>query len=253
MKRKVEGSKLKVEGGKSLRPFNLQPSTFNFFRCLLIAPLLLSLTRCRQDIHDQPNYKDLRGSAFYDDHRSARPVVEGTVARGRPYGNTPFLTGKENGQPVATLPMPLTREILERGRDRYRIFCTPCHGMTGDGRGIVVQRGYRQPPNFNIDRLRASPVGYFFDVQTNGFGAMMDYASQIPAADRWAIAAYVRVLQLSQSTTLADVPPEERRTLDRPEAAPKAAPLPTGIDDWRKALPIEEELSNPPAAHPKEH
>ena len=118
--------------------------------------------------------------------------------------------------------MPLTRELLERGRDRYRIFCTPCHGMTGDGRGIVVQRGYRQPPTFNIDRLRAAPVGYFFDVQTNGFGAMMDYAAQIPAADRWAIAAYLRALQLSQSATLADVPPESAA----PSTAPRPRPAP---------------------------
>ena len=220
---------------------------------LLLSLLPLAGAACRQDMQDQPKYKNLRGSAFFTDHRSARPVVEGTVARGQLYADAVFRTGKQNGQPVAVLPMPLSRELLERGRDRYRIYCTPCHGMTGDGRGIVVQRGYRQPPNFNIDRLRASPVGYFYDVQTNGFGAMMDYASQIPAADRWAIAAYVRVLQLSQSTTLADVPPEERRTLDNPEAAPKAPALPTGTDDWRKALPIEEELSNPPAAHPKEH
>ena len=204
-------------------------------------------------MQDQPKYKNLRGSAFFADHRSARPVVEGTVARGQLYADAVFRTGKQNGQPVAALPMPLSRELLERGRDRYGIYCTPCHGMTGDGRGIVVQRGYRQPPSFNIDRLRAAPVGYFFDVQTNGFGAMMDYAAQIPAADRWAIAAYLRVLQLSQSATLADVPPEERRTLDSPEAAPKPPPLPAGIDDWRKALPIEEELSNPPAAPPKEH
>ncbi len=216
--------------------------------------LLAVAAACRQDMQDQPKYKDLRGSAFFDDHRSARPVVEGTVARGRPYGNTPFLTGKENGQPVATLPMPLTREILERGRDRYRIFCTPCHGMTGDGRGIVVQRGYRQPPAFNIDRLRAAPVGYFYDVQTNGFGAMMDYAAQIPPADRWAIAAYLRVLQLSQSATLADVPPDARAGLESPDAAPRAPALPPGRDDWRGALPIEEELSTvPPPAPTKEH
>jgi len=216
--------------------------------------LLLALAACRQDMQDQPKYKDLRGSAFFDDHRSARPVVEGTVARGRPYGNTPFLTGKENGQPVATLPMPLTRELLERGRDRYRIFCTPCHGLTGDGRGIVVQRGYRQPPAFNIDRLRAAPVGYFYDVQTNGFGAMMDYAAQIPPADRWAIAAYLRVLQLSQNATLADVPPEARAALESPDAAPRAPAFPPGRDDWRGALPIEEELSTvPPPAPTKEH
>jgi Cytochrome C oxidase, cbb3-type, subunit III len=212
---------------------------------------------CRRDMQDQPKYKDLRGSAFFEDGRSARPVVEGTVPRGRPYGDTPFLTGKQDGQPVAALPMPLSlsRELLERGRDRYRIYCTPCHGLTGDGRGIVVQRGYRQPPAFNIDRLRAAPVGYFYDVQTNGFGAMMDYRAQIPPEDRWAIAAYLRVLQLSQGTTLSDGPAGDRPALESPDAAPKPPPLPGGIDDWQKALPIEEELSNPPGTTPqaKEH
>jgi len=212
-------------------------------------PLLLVVAAaCRRDMQDQPKYKDLRGSAFFDDRRSARPVVEGTVPRGLPYGDTPFLTGKENGQPVAALPVPLTRELLLRGRDRYRIFCSPCHGLTGNGLGIVVQRGYRQPSSFDIDRLRAAPVGYFFDVQSNGFGAMMDYAAQIPRADRWAIAAYVRALQISQRTTLSDVPPEARPALESPEAAPKAAPLPVDTDDWKKALEIEKDLSTPGTA-----
>jgi hypothetical protein len=223
-----------------------------------VPPLLLlvAAAACRQDMQDQPKYKNLRGSAFFEDGRSARPVVAGTVPRGRPYGDTVFRTGKQNGQPVAALPVPLTRELLDRGRDRYRIFCTPCHGLTGDGRGIVVQRGYRQPPAYNIDRLRAAPVGYFYDVQTNGFGAMMDYSAQIPPADRWAIAAYVRVLQVSQGATLADVPPAERPALDSPDAPPMAPPLPGGIDDWKPALPIEEELSSPPPAgepQAKEH
>ncbi len=132
--------------------------------------------------------------------------------------------------------MPLTRELLARGRERYGIFCSPCHGLTGNGLGIVVQRGLRQPPNFDIDRLRAAPVGYFFDVQSNGFGAMMDYAAQIPPADRWAIAAYLRALQLSQRTTLADVPAEARGALESPDAPAKAAPLPIDADDWKKAL-----------------
>ena len=231
---------------------NPKPETRNLLALLGLA-VAAAAFGCRRDMQDQPKYKDLRGSAFFADHRSARPVVEGTVARGSRYADVAFRTGKENGQPVATLPVPLTRELLERGRDRYRIYCTPCHGLTGDGRGIVVQRGYRQPPSFNIDRLRAAPVGYFFDVQTNGFGAMMDYSAQIPAADRWAIAAFLRALQLSQGATISDVPAEERKTLDDPDAPPKAPPLPGAADDWRKALPIEEELSNPPAAHGKEH
>ena len=212
---------------------------------LLLVAVAASLSGCRRDMQDQPKYKDLRGSAFFEDRRSARPVVEDTVARGLPYGDTAFLTGKTNGQPVVELPMPLTRELLARGRDRYGIFCTPCHGLTGDGLGIVVQRGFRQPPSFAIDRLRAAPVGYFFDVQSNGFGAMMDYRSQIPPADRWAIAAYVRALQLSQSATLADVPADARGPLESPDAPPKAPVLPVGADDWKKALEIDKDLSNP--------
>jgi hypothetical protein len=210
--------------------------------------LLAALTACRRDMQDQPKYKDLRGSAFFEDRRSARPVVEGTVPRGLPYGDTPFLTGKIGGQPVEELPVPLTRELLERGRERYGIFCSPCHGLTGNGLGIVVQRGYRRPPTFDIDRLRASPVGYFFDVQTNGFGAMMDYRAQIPPADRWAIAAYLRALQLSQRAALEDVPAQDRGALESPEAAPKAAPLPVDPDDWKKAVEIEKDLSTPGGA-----
>jgi hypothetical protein len=197
------------------------------------AAIALSFAACRADMQDQPKYKNLRGSAFFGDHRSARPVVPDTVARGFLYADQRFLTGKENGQPVATLPVPLTRELLERGRDRFGIYCTPCHGMTGNGLGIVVQRGYRQPPSFHIDRLREAPVGYFFDVQTQGFGAMLDYSAQIPPADRWAIAAYIRALQVSQRATIADVPASARPALEKePGRAPS---LPIDTDDWRRA------------------
>jgi hypothetical protein len=204
---------------------------------------------CRQDMQDQPKYKDLRGSAFFDDRRSARPVVEDTVARGYLYADQVFLTGKENDQPVAMLPVTLNLELLERGRDRYRIFCAPCHGLTGNGLGIIVQRGYRQPPAFQVDRLREAPVGYFYDVISRGFGSMMDYAAQIPPQDRWAIAAYVRALQLSQRTTIADVPPEARAALESPDAPARPAPFPIDTDDWTKAP--EEPLEPPPAG--KEH
>jgi hypothetical protein len=186
-------------------------------------------------MQDQPKYKDLRGSAFFDDKRSARPVVEDTVPRGFLHAGELFMTGKENGQPVAALPMPLTRQLLDRGRDRFQIFCTPCHGMTGNGLGMVVQRGYRQPTSFHIDRLREAPVGYFFDVMTKGFGAMLDYSSQIPPEDRWAVAAYIRALQLSQRTTIEDVPGDERGKLESPNAPAKAAPLPVDSDDWKHA------------------
>ena len=197
----------------------------------VFAALLVS---CRQDMQDQPKYKDLRGSAFFADGRSARPLVEDTVARGFLYADQKFATGKSGNDFVTQLPVPLTRALLERGRERFNIYCTPCHGMTGDGLGVVVQRGYRQPPSLHIDRLREAPVGYFFDVMTHGFGAMPDYAAQITPADRWAIAAYERALQLSQRTTIADVPAAERPTLDKETG--NAPPLPAEADDWKPAF-----------------
>ena len=202
-------------------------------------------------MQDQPKYKDLRGSAFFEDHRSARPLPEDTVARGFLAADARFATGKENGQPIATLPVPLTRELLARGRERYGIYCTPCHGMTGDGLGIVVQRGLRRPNSFAIDRLREAPVGYFYDVMTRGFGAMMDYSAQIPPEDRWAIAAYVRALQLSQRTTIADVPESERGALASPDAPPRPAPLPGGGNEWSGAAD-EAPAPAPEKAHARE-
>ena len=198
--------------------------------------LLLGAAACRQDMQDQPKYKNLRGSAFFDDKRSARPVVEDTVARGFLYADQRFLTGKEGGQPIATLPIPLTRALLERGRERYGIFCTPCHGQTGNGLGVIVQRGLRQPPSFHIDRLRTSPVGYFYDIQTKGFGSMLDYSAQIPPSDRWAIAAYIRALQLSQGATITDVPADARPALESAPATARVAPFPINADDWLHAV-----------------
>jgi hypothetical protein len=198
-------------------------------------------------MQDQPKYKDLRGSAFFEDRRSARPIPDGTVARGFSNADRRLRSGKVGDQLVVDLPIPLTRALLERGRGRYGIYCTPCHGLTGEGLGIVVQRGYRRPNSFHIDRLRAAPVGYFFDVMTNGFGAMMDYSAQIPVEDRWAIAAYVRALQLSQGATMADVPAADRAALESPEAPSKPRPLPTGSDDWKSAPGAH---AAPPAAAP---
>jgi hypothetical protein len=216
----------------------------------LIALSILGGAACRRDMQDQPKYKNLRGSAFFDDKRSARPAVEDTVARGFLYADQRFLTGRENGRPIATLPMPLTRELLERGQQRFGIFCTPCHGLTGNGLGVIVQRGLRQPPSFHIDRLRESPVGYFYDVQTHGFGSMLDYAAQIPPSDRWAIAAYIRALQLSQGATIADVPAPARPALESPDAAVSPAPFPVNADDWKHA--VDEGLTEPePKPDPK--
>src|SRR5271167_1081353 len=167
---------------------------------------LLALAGCRQDMHDQPRFKPLAKSDFYSDLRSERPQVEGTVARGQLHDDTYFYTGKIGADPGDYMPFPVTEDVLARGRQRFNIYCAPCHSRVGDGNGMIVQRGYRHPPSYHIDRLRKAPLGYFFDVMTNGFGAMPDYASQIPAKDRWAIVAYIRVLQLSQDATQADVP-----------------------------------------------
>ncbi len=176
--------------------------------------MLLSLTTaCRQDMHDQPRYEPLERSTFFDDGRSARPFVEGTVARGHLKTDEHFYTGKVNGELVTTLPFPATLEVLSRGHARYDIYCSPCHDRVGNGQGMIVQRGFRQPPSFHIDRLRQAPMGHFFDVMTNGFGTMYSYADRIAPRDRWAIVAYIRALQLSQNAKLEDVPAEERRQL----------------------------------------
>ena len=202
----------------------------------LAAALLLAFSSgCRRDMQDQPKYKDLRGSAFFADQRGARPLPEDTVPRGYLRADRRLATGKENGQPIAELPLPLTRALLARGRDRYQIFCTPCHGLTGDGLGMVVQRGFRRPNSYHIDRLRAAPIGYFFDVMTNGFGAMPDYSAQIPPEDRWAIAAYIRALQVSQRAPLADVPESERGALAAAPPAPRAPTTSPDAADWRRA------------------
>jgi len=182
-----------------------------------------ALFGCRQDMHDQPKYKPYRESELFADQRSARPLVQGTIARGMLREDEGFFTGKSGGGFVAELPVALTPQLLARGQERFEIFCSPCHGRTGRGDGMVVRRGFKQPPSYHIDRLRAVPVGYFFDVMTNGFGAMPDYATQVPPADRWAIAAYVRTLQYSQYAPVADVPPDKRGELERSTApAPPA-------------------------------
>jgi mono/diheme cytochrome c family protein len=146
--------------------------------------------------------------------------VPNTVARGQLREDEHLYMGRVGGQPATEFPIPVTAEVMERGRERYTVFCSPCHGATGVGNGMIVQRGFRQPPSYHEERLVNAPVGYFFDVMTNGFGAMQDYAAQVPVADRWAIAAYIRALQFSQRATVADVPADRRAALD--QAAPAA-------------------------------
>jgi mono/diheme cytochrome c family protein len=174
---------------------------------------LALLSACRQDMHDQPKYIPMRESTFFTDSRSARPIVEGTVARGQLHDDELMYTGKTNGQDATVFPRAVDAAMMARGQERFNIYCSPCHGRTGQGDGMVVLRGYRRPPSFHTDRLRDAPVGHFFDVITNGFGAMPDYAAQVRAEDRWAIIAYVRALQLSGHATLADVPDAERNKL----------------------------------------
>jgi mono/diheme cytochrome c family protein len=173
---------------------------------LATALLLLAAAGCRQDMHNQPKYRPLRATAFFADGSSARPLVDGTVARGTLQEDVVFFTGKNGNVPVKELPFAVDETLLNRGQERFNIYCSPCHDYAGTGRGMVVQRGYRQPPSFHDERLRNADAGYFFDVITNGFGAMPDYRAQVPARDRWAIVAYIRALQLSQHATKADVP-----------------------------------------------
>ncbi len=172
------------------------------------------LEQLRQAMYDQPKYEPMEASSFFADGLSSRQPVRGTVARGQLRLDAHFYAGKVNGELAETFPVAVTREVLERGHARYDIFCSPCHDRAGTGNGMVVQRGFRQPPSFHIDRLREAPVGHFFDVMTSGYGAMYSYASRITPQDRWAIAAYVRALQLSQNATLEDVPTGVRKRLE---------------------------------------
>ncbi len=175
--------------------------------------VMMQMSSCRQDMHDQPRYEPLEASSFFPDGQSSRSVVEGTVARGQLQDDRHFFTGKVEGQAAETLPMNISRELLSRGQERYEIYCSPCHGSAGYGEGIIVARGFRRPPSFHIDRLRQAPVGHFFEVMTNGLGAMYSYASRVDPADRWAIIAYIRALQLSQYARPEDVPSEELNRL----------------------------------------
>ncbi len=214
------------------------------------APLiaLLLASGCdRLDMYDQPRYDPLAASSFFADGRSARPQVEGTIARGHLNADLPLVTGKDSGQLVSKIPDAVWRDIydrnprrfqepfekvkptelrlalLERGHERFNIYCSVCHSRLGDGNGMIVQRGFRKPPSFHIERLRNAPDGHFFDVVTRGIGAMPSYASRIAVVDRWAIVAYIRALQLSENARIDDVPESERERLTRQTAVGAAA------------------------------
>jgi hypothetical protein len=196
--------------------------------CLVLLFALFAVG-CRQDMHDQPSYQPLERSDFFGDGQASRPLLTGTVPRG--YLKQDELLHTGTGPEGDVFPFPVDDTVMARGRDRYNIYCTPCHGQTGNGDGMIVRRGYQRPPTLADDRLRDAPHGYLFDVITNGFGAMPDYGWQIPAADRWAIIAFVRALQLSAHATLEDVPAAERGRLDQARTEPAA---PRGAESERR-------------------
>ena len=194
---------------------------FNWAIAIVVGVMAMSgcqgtthLERLRQEMYNQSKFEPLEKNSFFDDTRASRPWIKGTVARGQLRTDTHLYTGMVNGEPARTFPFPVTRKEIERGKDRYNIYCTPCHGALGDGRGMVVRRGMKHPPSYHIDRLRDEVRGYYFDVMTNGFGAMYSYASRIKPDDRWRIVAYIKALQLSQNATLDDVPADVRQRLE---------------------------------------
>lgn len=177
---------------------------------LCAAACMAFIAGCRQDMADQPKNTPLSPSSFFEDGRSERPLTDNTVPRGSLADDALFIPKDSNA-----FPLPLTMDLLDRGQERFKIFCTPCHGLQGDGNGMVVMRGMKRPPTYHQPRLREVPNGYLFDVITNGFGAMQGYSAQIPPRDRWAIVAYVRALQLSRNAPVSDLPAELRQKLSQ--------------------------------------
>ena len=207
-------SGVKIDGARSRR-FKLTAFAF-------LAAVIAAGCGVRFDMQDQPRYKAYKQSDFFNDKRASRDLPEGTVARGQLHDDKALYTGKvDNPDPNAQaetttdaagntiitsfpnmideFPMPVTKELVDRGQDRFNIYCIVCHGPTGNGDGMVVRRGFTKPPTYHDDRLRNAPVGHFFDVMTNGFGKMNSYADKLSAADRWAVVAYIRTLQVSQN------------------------------------------------------
>lgn len=193
----------------------------------LVGLAALAATGCRQDMHDQAKYEPLEGSVLFANGMASRPLVEGTVARGHLREDPVFYTGiGPDGQFVDALPMPMDLALLERGRSRFDVFCSPCHGRRGDGKGMIVQRGFKQPTSFHDPRLRGTALGQFYDVMTNGFGEMSDYAAQISPEDRWAIAAYLRALQFSRNAPVDRLAEEDQAQLETLKA-----PAPAGTSE----------------------
>lgn len=185
----------------------------NRLRIIAVLAGVVLCTACRQDMQDQPKYKPLGQNTFFRDGRNSRPIPANTIAIDELNDNDSYHTGASDGAFLDTIPATIDAKLLNRGHDRYEIFCSPCHGRLGDGNGMVAQRGVRAPANFHTDRLRSVPPGYIFQVITNGYGGMGDYGDQVPVDDRWAIVAYIRVLQLSRDASINDVPADGRAQL----------------------------------------
>ena len=224
----MQGSGIRAQGlGKTM------PKAHKVAGVAGLAALLL-LAGCRQDMHNQPKFYPQRPTTFFPDGRSVRPQVENTVARNQLHADTYFYTGLVGGKEGDGMPLPVNDALLQRGQEKYNVFCTPCHSRVGNGAGMIVQRGYRPAGNFHTDRLRGAPLGHFYSVIANGYGAMPEYGSQVGPADRWAIVAYVRALQLSQDATVADVPAGQHPQ-DLHEIASQQSMPPGFADEW--ALP----------------
>ncbi|HEU4637055.1 MAG TPA: cytochrome c [Edaphobacter sp.] len=232
---------------------------------------------CRQDMHDQPKFVPQRGTTFYADGRSVRPQVENTVAREQLHEDSYFYTGLVDGKEGDGLPFPVTEQVLKRGQERYNVYCTPCHSRVGNGEGMIVQRGYAKAGNFHTARLESAPLGHFFHVITYGYGAMPEYSAQVTPEDRWAIAAYIRALQLSQHATQADVAPGEHveplaevaeheglpanfvqewavpptAVTGTPDNQPFALPAPGGESSKSASMPAAKQPAANPGAAPK--
>ena len=201
------------QAGADSRPAASGPARARGLSLACLGVIVLLLAGCRLDMHVQPKYLPYEPTNFFSDGRSERQPVPGTVARGQLRVDELLYSGTENGVESNRFPFPITRADLERGRERFNIYCTPCHDYTGSGHGMIVERGFPQPPSYHIKRLREAPVGHFYQVMTNGFGAMYSYAARVSPADRWRIAAYIRVLQLSENATINDVPEADRAKL----------------------------------------
>ena len=186
-----------------------------------LAGVAMLLSGCRLDMHVQPKYLPYEPTDFFGDGRSERPVIPGTIARGHLHDDELFYTGQENGVAADKFPFPITQADIERGRQRYNIYCTPCHDYTGNGAGMIVQRGFPPPPSFHIQRLREAPAGHFYEVITNGYGVMYSYAARVEPADRWRIAAYIRALQLSEHASVNDIPEADRSKISESKSGTK--------------------------------